>query len=105
MHRALSHPHEATVTESLDILSPGRGGVSGFAVGEITTVRCERCRQSRLPWELRTFAGKVICPDCYDATLELAQAAIRSMPADAERLCANCRALRDPSLGSAWCPL
>lgn len=98
------------MTESIDVVpSPrSRAGIprSGFSFGEIATLTCDRCKKPQLPWELRPFGEKSICPVCYDATLELARGAIGAMPADEPgRLCANCRALRDPSLGSAWCKI
>ncbi|PZR98040.1 MAG: chromosomal replication initiator protein DnaA [Chloroflexi bacterium] len=53
---------------------------------------------------LRSFGGKSICTTCYQATIELARAAIRAMPSnEKDRQCRNCRALHNPSLGSAWC--
>src|SRR5579872_494457 len=64
---------------------------------------CDRCHEKRSAWELRAFGEKAICASCYETTLELARGAIKVMPEEADRLCRNCRALRDPSLGSAWC--
>ena len=97
------------MTESLDVVAVQAAETSDrprFKPGEIDTLACGRCREQRLPWELRTFGEKSICAACFDATLELARGAIRAMPADEpQRLCSNCRALREPSLGSAWCPL
>jgi chromosomal replication initiator protein len=94
------------MTDSVDVvpLSARRGSTGPFAPGEIATLPCDRCKKDTLPWDLRTFGAQSICPICYNATLELAGAAIRSMPDDEPgRLCSNCRALRDPALGSAWC--
>src|SRR5579884_212814 len=73
------------------------------APGDIALLACDRCSVESLPWELRTFGKQSICGRCYGATLELAGAAIRSMPADGARRCAQCRAMRDPQFGSAWC--
>ncbi|GAC1514156.1 MAG: hypothetical protein NVS2B16_20370 [Chloroflexota bacterium] len=71
---------------------------------EVATLTCERCHDEKFSWELRSFGGKSVCSTCYNATLELAQAAIRAMPADEPgRACSRCRALRNPELGSAWC--
>lgn len=65
---------------------------------------CDRCRRPTLPWDLRTYGKTSICRTCYGATLELAEAAIRSTnDPDPTRRCSNCRAMRDPALGSAWC--
>lgn len=65
---------------------------------------CDRCRRPTLPWELRTYGKTSICGTCYGATLELAQAAIKATAdPDPRRRCSNCRAMRDPALGSAWC--
>ena len=96
------------MTESLDVypLPVSESGPDGpcFAPGEIATLSCSRCKEQRLPWELRTFGDKSICISCFKATLELARAAIKVMPTDEpSRLCRNCRALQNPSLGSAWC--
>jgi len=92
------------VTESIDVPVRTTSSAMGFARGEIATLTCERCQAQQLPWELRTFGSKSICGGCYAATLELARGAIRAMPAnEPDRLCKNCRAMRDPSLGSAWC--
>ncbi len=96
------------VSESVDFSASGwpprPHSVPGFARGEITTLTCDRCQRPQVPWELRVFGEKSICTTCYDATLELAQGAIKAMGnGEPERLCRNCRALRDPSLGSAWC--
>ncbi len=96
------------MTESVDVFTsrPSHLHTStpGFARGEIATLTCERCRTSRLPWELRTFGDKSVCSTCYGATIELGRAAIKGMPADEpNRACSSCRALLDPSLGSAWC--
>ena len=96
------------MSESVDIAplnapAARRGGPPDNS-GQIATLACGRCSAQRLPWELRSFGGKAICGSCYGATLELARAAIRAMPSnEADRLCKNCRALREPSLGSAWC--
>jgi chromosomal replication initiator protein len=95
------------VTESLDV-SPLHAvenlDESRFTPGDIAPLACARCKAQRLPWELRSFGDKAICASCYDATLELARGAIKAMPSDEpQRRCSNCRALRDPSLGSAWC--
>src|SRR5579864_9307051 len=103
-----SRLQEAPVTESLDVFSlPSRSAAESrpvFATGEIARLACGRCNEQRLPWELRRFGDKSVCPSCYEATLELARAAIRVMPADEpNRLCSGCRALHNPSLGSAWC--
>lgn len=94
------------MTDSVNVvpLSAQKGGVGAFASGEITTLPCDRCKKEILPWDLRTFGAQSICPVCYNATLELAGAAIKSMPDDEPgRVCSNCRALRDPAFGSAWC--
>jgi chromosomal replication initiator protein len=65
---------------------------------------CDRCGSFQLPWELHVFGDKSVCHACYKATLELAEAAIRAIGnGEPERKCSNCRATRDPSLGSAWC--
>jgi len=65
---------------------------------------CGRCRSQQLPWELRTFGDKNVCKTCYGATIELGRAAIKGMPDDEpKRNCSSCRALHNPSLGSAWC--
>lgn len=93
------------MTESVDVFStPVPSSASSFARGEIAMLACDRCHKERLPWDLRTFGKHSICGECYEATLELARGAIRTMPRDEpNRACSNCRALRDPSLGSAWC--
>lgn len=78
-----------------------RGEATGLSDSALMT--CDRCREKRSPWELRTFGEKGICGSCYEATLELARGAIKVMPDEPNRLCKNCRAMRDPSLGSAWC--
>jgi len=96
------------VTESIDVSSLSLSGTidpsPGPTRGAIATHPCARCREERLPWELRTYGGKEVCTSCYDATLELARAAIKAMPVHEDnRLCSNCRALSDRSLGSAWC--
>jgi chromosomal replication initiator protein len=80
----------------------GRSGI-GFQRGEIATVACDRCRQPQVPWGLRTFGDKRVCAECFSATLELASAAIRVTPREPGRLCSGCRALHDPTFGSAWC--
>lgn len=96
------------VTEHMDFSTAqpfvADGRLTGFAPGEMTASSCSRCGTVQLPWELRTFGDRSICARCYAATVELAEAAIKSIGTnDTERLCRNCRALRDPSLGSAWC--
>jgi chromosomal replication initiator protein len=94
------------VTESVDMsmVRVAKPRPTGFAPGEIATLKCDRCQQPQLPWDLRVFGEKSICSKCYHATLELARGAIKAIGAtEKNRLCANCRALRDPSLGSAWC--
>ncbi|MBV9278995.1 MAG: chromosomal replication initiator protein DnaA [Chloroflexi bacterium] len=96
------------MTESVDVhafsLPETPTGRSPFAPGELATLACGRCQAQRLPWELRTFGDKQVCTTCYNATLELASAAIRVMPAGEQgRLCKNCRAMREPAFGSAWC--
>lgn len=94
------------MTESIEV-SPRQGQMprsSGFGGGEIAMLACDRCRRPTLPWELRTYGKTSICGICYGATLELAQAAIRATAdPDPSRRCTNCRAMRDPALGSAWC--
>jgi chromosomal replication initiator protein len=94
------------LTESIDVLS-GAGKAprspSAFAHGEIATLTCGRCGTPQLPWNLRTFGDKQVCGECYGATLELAGAAIRVTEREPGRLCKNCRAMRDPAFGSAWC--
>ena len=105
----LSSLREAPVTDSIEVHSVPLSRPSersSFAPGEIAMLACGRCKAQRLPWELRRFGDKSICAGCYEATLELARAAIKAMPAhEPGRLCQNCRALRDPALGSAWCPV
>lgn len=95
------------MTESIEAVSmrpPSPAPASSFGGGEIATIACDRCRRQQLPWELRTFADKQICGSCYKATIELAKGAIAAFPVEEPgRLCHNCRATRDPSLGSAWC--
>lgn len=103
-----THGDEVRVTESIDISSlrprPSVVPSSSFAPGEIAMLECERCRKSQLPWELRIFGDKSICGSCYGATLELARGAIGVMGnGESTRVCRGCRAVRDPSLGSAWC--
>ncbi|HLJ66149.1 MAG TPA: chromosomal replication initiator protein DnaA [Chloroflexota bacterium] len=97
------------MAERLDIVSTRRktrvARGSAFAHGEVATLPCARCKRAEVPWELRSFGGKAICRSCFDATLELARGAMAAMPADPARKCSSCRATRDPSLGSAWCPL
>jgi chromosomal replication initiator protein len=98
------------VTDSLDIVSTrrrkGTTRGSAFARGEIAMLPCGRCKQPEVPWEMRSFGGKPVCRNCYAATIELAHGAIRAMPAgEKDRRCSNCRAMQDPTLGSAWCPL
>jgi len=91
------------VAESLDVVTSGTP-LSSFQYGEIATIQCARCESQRLPWDVRTFGGKSICSTCYEATLELARGALKSLTTDEpERLCSNCRALRHPEFGSAWC--
>lgn len=97
---------EVQVSDSVDVVprAPRELGTGPFASGEIATLECDRCKKPRVPWDLRSFGSQSICSVCYGATLELATAAIRSMPQDEPgRLCSNCRAMKDPSLGSAWC--
>jgi chromosomal replication initiator protein len=96
------------VTESVDVVTsrPSHSHTStpGFARGEIATMTCGRCQSQQLPWELRTFGDKNVCKTCYGATIELGRAAIKGMPDDEpKRNCSSCRALHNPSLGSAWC--
>jgi chromosomal replication initiator protein len=96
------------VTESVDVFASQSShfhtSTPGFARGEIATLTCDRCRTSHLPWELRTFGDKSICGVCYGATVDLGRGAIRAMPAgERNRACSSCRAMRNPSLGSAWC--
>jgi chromosomal replication initiator protein len=74
-----------------------------FQRGEIATVPCGRCRQQQLPWTLKRFGDKEVCADCFSATLELASAAIKVTPREPGRACSGCRALHNPSFGSAWC--
>jgi chromosomal replication initiator protein len=77
---------------------------TGFPGSEIAMLACDRCRRPTLPWDLRAYGKISICRSCYGATLELARAAIRSTnDPDPTRRCSNCRAMRDPALGSAWC--
>lgn len=99
------HLQEEPLTDSVDVsMPPPQARDSGFASGQIATLTCSRCKHEQLPWDLRTFGDKSICGACYQATLELARGAIRAMPInEAGRLCANCRALNDPTIGSAWC--
>ncbi len=81
-----------------------KSSVSNFAPGEIATGTCDRCHASHVPWELRTFGSKNICGVCFGATLDVARGEIKAMPRDEPgRVCSGCRALADPSLGSAWC--
>jgi chromosomal replication initiator protein len=96
------------VTESIDVTSVRRvrepSGGAGFASGELALQTCERCGTTSPPWELRVFGDKSVCRTCYGATIELAGAAIKAIGSgDADRVCSRCRAMRDPSLGSAWC--
>lgn len=93
------------MSDSVNVsMSPRRAANPSFVPGEIATLTCSRCKREQLPWELRTFGDKGICGACYEATLELARGAILAMPInEAGRLCGNCRALSDPSVGSAWC--
>lgn len=66
--------------------------------------RCERCRQAPRSGQLRAFGKESVCGSCYSATLEIARGAMKVMGNGApNRACSNCRALTDPSLGSAWC--
>lgn len=96
------------MTEIADVfpLNMPRADTSGAdsILGDFATLACARCKEERLPWELRSFGGKSVCLSCYGATLELAHAAMKAMPSNEPgRLCRHCRALRNPSLGSAWC--
>ena len=96
------------MTKSIDVfsspLSDSIAPSSSLPSSEIATLSCARCKEERLPWDLRTFGDKSICTVCYDATLELARAAIIAMPTNEDhRLCTGCRAMRQPSLWSAWC--
>ena len=91
------------MAESLDVLTSGTP-LPSFREGEIATTACARCNRQRLPWEIRTFGGKEICTACYDATLELARGALKALrDDDPAKRCSNCRALRHPEFGSAWC--
>ncbi|HEX6507358.1 MAG TPA: chromosomal replication initiator protein DnaA, partial [Chloroflexota bacterium] len=96
------------MTESVDVFASQHNQphapIAGFARGEIATFTCDRCHSQELPWELRSFGGRSICGPCYNATLELARGAMKVMP-DGEdgRACSACRAIQNPSLGSAWC--
>lgn len=96
------------MTDGVDVFAspspPGGASRSGFAPGEIATLTCDRCKQQQLPWELRRFGDRAICRACFEATLDLARGAIRAAPTNEPgRLCRNCRAMQDPSVGSAWC--
>ena len=96
------------MNETLDVFPSGLRRDSGagpvVAGGTVATLPCERCNDEQLPWNLKSFGGKSVCSTCYNATLELASAAISAMPANEQgRLCRNCRALQNPALGSAWC--
>jgi chromosomal replication initiator protein len=96
------------VTESVDVFASQSSYIhtptSGFARGEIATLTCDRCHSSHLPWDLRSFGNKSICGTCYGATVELGRGAIKGMPSgEPGRACSACRALQNPSLGSAWC--
>lgn len=94
------------MTESIEVSTrQGRlAGDAGFVSGEIATLACDRCQRATLPWDLRAYGKMSICRGCYNATLELARGAMRSMDdSDPSRRCSNCRAMRDPALGSAWC--
>ena len=94
------------MTEPIQMTSPqGGSSASGFRAGEITTVNCGRCKKSQLPWNLRAFGDKQVCGECYAATLELATAAIKATKIEPGRACSNCRAMKEPRFGSAWCKI
>lgn len=95
------------MTDSIDVYAvPTAAHQAGFQRGEIVTAACGRCKKPQVPWQLRPFGTSAICPTCYETTLELARGAIRAMPInEVGRACSQCRALRKPELGSAWCPI
>lgn len=97
----------ASVRDSLSVhslpISKNRQKSSSSDQGT-EAVSCGRCAAEVDSCNLRAFGDKLICKTCFEATVELAAAAIKVMPTNEPgRLCKNCRAIRDPSFGSAWC--
>ena len=67
---------------------------------------CEQCGIGARRTALREFDGRTWCGSCFTAVLEAARGTIAGLAleiSEPDRLCSNCRAMVDPSVGSLWC--